>query len=418
MRYISTIMATVVLAVPQADAADEDPLVGGKHVSEWKVQLTHAEARVRSRATISLRRLGAQAKPAVPMLTELLGNDSFFVRSLAVNLLSSIGDESNFDQFMKALNDKNALVRGQAATALGTLGTPEDAIPLLIEALHDWDVDGHVRKMATYALAKRGPAAVPALVEALQERRGDVRQAASQALQRIGKPAVPALTDALGTAKGLSRTSVVRTLAEIGPSRAAVSQLQVALTDQDPFLRAAAATALGRTDSRDSATVLKLVNSYRDEKPAVRNSVVSALAKAAPDSEPALATLIAALKDPEPEIRSTAARVLGDLGPKAQPAVPALITALDDKYQFLRSNAARTLGQIGPEARSAIPKLIELLSDRSTLPRQRSATALGEFGSAASAALPALREMQQSPNKRHAKVAEVAIAKIENGDEG
>jgi HEAT repeat protein len=93
-------------------------------------------------------------------------------------------------QWVEALNDKDRLVRIQAAVRLGIIGpAAKDAVPALIEALKD--KSSRVRDEAVYALGQIGPAAnaaVPAL-KSLSE--SDpvswVRDVARSALKQIEK---------------------------------------------------------------------------------------------------------------------------------------------------------------------------------------------------------------------------------------
>lgn len=68
-------------------------------------------------------------------------------------------------RLIRALKDKDPLVRLRAAGALGIGPVAKDAVPALIEALKD--KDGNVRLLALSALGKIGPAAVPALSSCL-----------------------------------------------------------------------------------------------------------------------------------------------------------------------------------------------------------------------------------------------------------
>ena len=90
---------------------------------------------------------------------------------------------------------QDARFRKQLVEALGAVGTP--AVPLLIQALGDWDED--VCRAAAEALGAIGdPQAVPPLIKALGDW-GDwwsenVRRAAAEALGNLGDPqAIPAL---------------------------------------------------------------------------------------------------------------------------------------------------------------------------------------------------------------------------------
>lgn len=88
-----------------------------------------------------------------------------------------------------ALGDKDENVRFQAADALGAIG-PEAkaAVPALIVALHEPDsfTRNYVPHCAIHALVEIGPAAIPALVQALDDANGRVRSCAAWALGKIG----------------------------------------------------------------------------------------------------------------------------------------------------------------------------------------------------------------------------------------
>ena len=77
---------------------------------------------------------------------------------------------------------QDARFRKQLVEALGAVGTP--AVPLLIQALGDWDED--VCRAAAEALGAIGdPQAIPALIQALGDSNRAVRRAARQAIQQI-----------------------------------------------------------------------------------------------------------------------------------------------------------------------------------------------------------------------------------------
>ena len=394
----------------------EDPIVGGVPVSTWKSRLANKDFKVSYPNSLALGRLGKEAKPAIPMLTQLLNEEEFKdynVRAAATRAMSGIGGEEAFAPLTKAMKDKSSLVRGLAATGLCKLNLPKKTIPLLIHALEDRDADGHVRKMSWYALAKIGKVAAPSLVEALQHRTGNVRQAASYALIKIGKPAEPELIKAVGAGDKLSRRSIVGTLASIGPTAAAIPKLNESLKDSYYGARSAAAAGLGRIGAAAKGSVPKLIDMAKsDDSNDVRLQAAVALLKIAPENTNAHPHVLAILNSEDRDSRSTIVRRLGDLGTKGEFAVPALTNTLNDDYAAARANAARALGQIGPASEPAIPQLIELLSDESSNARRRAIGALGELGPLAKAALPKLQEIESGKNRSLAKSATAAIAKI------
>jgi len=139
--------------------------------------------------------LGAVGTPAVPLLIQALGDWDEDVCRAAAEALGAIGDPQAIPALIQALGDDWDAVRRAAAEALVKIGTP--AVSPLIQALgDDWDA---VRRAAAWALGKLGdPQAVPALIKALGDSVWDVRRAAAWALGKLGDPqAVPALIQAL-----------------------------------------------------------------------------------------------------------------------------------------------------------------------------------------------------------------------------
>lgn len=109
---------------------------------------------------------------------------------------------------------------------------PEEAARLrVMRAFRDWGV----RETAADALARIGDAAVPSLVETLQDPDRDVRAQAARALARMGpraEPAIPALIAALNDSDKEVRMGAARALGQIGPAAAeAVPDLIKAIKD-------------------------------------------------------------------------------------------------------------------------------------------------------------------------------------------
>lgn len=109
---------------------------------------------------------------------------------------------------------------------------PEEAARLrVMRAFRDWGV----RETAADALARIGDAAVPSLVETLQDPDREVRAQAARALARMGpraEPAIPALIAALKDSDKEVRMGAARALGQIGPPAAeAVPDLIKAIKD-------------------------------------------------------------------------------------------------------------------------------------------------------------------------------------------
>jgi len=131
---------------------------------------------------------------------------------------------------MSAARDNRSAVRETAIYILGLLESPV-ATPMLIQALNDQV--SSVRMQAVKALGRVGdPSAVPVLLNAL---RGADEQLGSQifsALVRLGRAAVPALIDASNNRSTWMRWQAIRALGAIHDRRA-LPVLVNALSDVD-----------------------------------------------------------------------------------------------------------------------------------------------------------------------------------------
>jgi len=219
--------------------------------------LADSDWSVREHAREALVCIGAGA---VPPLMDALAHRDWAARRLAVEALEAIGDPRAVPALCSALADNNPDVRASAAKALASLPDQAAVLPLC-QALRDrsrpvaeWaakalvavgasaiapvcdalsDPDWAVRVNAAEVLcAVAAPQSLAALVRALADQEPDVRRLASSALVRIGPAAVPALCAALQDDSPLAQEAAARTLAAMAeaqpnpPLRAALPQLR------------------------------------------------------------------------------------------------------------------------------------------------------------------------------------------------
>jgi hypothetical protein len=150
-----------------------------------------------------------------------------------------------------------------------------------------------------------------------------------------------------------------------------IESLSSLLAEDDPRVRAAAATSLGKSQNRRA--VAPLMALLGDGNRSVREAAVRALGAL---GDVAVEPLLRALGDGDWHIRmgsAIALRIIGD--PRA---VEPLIGALQDENRFVRREAAKSLGRIGD--RRATEPLISLLGDTDTGVKVRAAAALGKIG--------------------------------------
>ena len=245
--------------------------------------LGHADEEVRRLAVERLSLL-PQAE-AVPPLVESLGDPSWRVRKAAVERLTALEDPVGpVRALVPALADgENPGRRNAALEALTRFGAA--AVPVLVDASHDTDVD--VRKQAVDALAAIGaPAAAQRLAELLADVDPNVRAAAAEALGAIGARDAAALlaSRACDDAEPLVRLSALRSLSRLEASLS-VEQLGDALAH--PLLRSSALLLLGWSDDRGAEeTLLKgLASPSRSAREAAMEALVKRASLASPGEE-------------------------------------------------------------------------------------------------------------------------------------
>jgi HEAT repeat protein len=155
-------------------------------------ELTSGEDERAEAAVPKLAALGAQVLPA---LGELLRSPNAGERWWAVRTLAEVSDPQVPGFLEQMLEDADAGVRQCAALALRQRPAP-GAIPGLLKLMGGEDI--LASRLAGDALIAQGEAAVPALLEIMQNGPQAVRLEAVRALARIGdQRSIPALCAAL-----------------------------------------------------------------------------------------------------------------------------------------------------------------------------------------------------------------------------
>ncbi len=124
-----------------------------------------------------------------------------FVRSMAVTTVAPRGGRTVRQALLRALRDRDAVVRSTAARALGNSahGGDKRVIRALIAATRDEDATVRVEALIGLGLAG-DPRGGPALTDALGDREISVQRAAADGLRFVTcADAVPALVEALKT---------------------------------------------------------------------------------------------------------------------------------------------------------------------------------------------------------------------------
>lgn len=155
---------------------------------------------------------------------------------------------------LDALNDEDARLRAAAAKALGQIRDAA-AVPDLLRVMNT-DSDGNIRWLASGALSQIGEAAVPGLAAALQDENWKVRRSAAEALSAMREPtALPALCDAMTDRNDVVRQAVANALENMGAM--AVPRLAEMLHSRDANVANTAAELLQRIGSEDALIAIQ-----------------------------------------------------------------------------------------------------------------------------------------------------------------
>ncbi|MBC7287129.1 MAG: HEAT repeat domain-containing protein [Armatimonadetes bacterium] len=367
----------------------------------------------------AVRSLVQMKIPAIqPIIDHLLGFPDAEVRAIAADTLGKIADQTvsspiapeEAQRVVRPLvdrlnNDPAWTVRRKAATALGGLADVAKQMGVVdVLIAHLSDPRPEVKAAAAEALGRIGDpkAAQPLVATLVHNRFGAVREI-EVALEKLGAPALPFIVPALNHPEAEVRRAGVEALAKIGTPDAVVPLAQ-RLKDPDIAIRRRAADAL--ITLADARVVPQLIEALRDPDPHVYYPARDALANV---GGPAVPALIAALADPQPRVAHMAEQALARVG---KSAVAKLCEALASPDGRLRQWAAIALGDIGPDATKA---LTAYLADRSkpAYARAAAADALGRTGSP-----DALEPLVAAATREQPEVQKAALrALVRLGDE-
>jgi len=357
----------------------------------------------------------------------LLDDPAPQVRLAAIATLGHIGDERAVAPLLARLKDADEATRLAAQQAFDDIGEGLQITAVTDSLRHpDWQV----RASAAEMLAKcNDPEAVEPLVPLLADPRGEVRQAAADALDRLGwdpggselearyyvirqdwdkcvelgSAAVPAVIELLEDPDLRTRTAAARVLGRIRDGRA-MRPLLGALDEVEPELVEAVFSALV---SMGAPTIDLLTEALSDGRETIAATAAWALGQIGDPR--ALEPLVAALRHPMPAVQQAAAHALGSLhladaveplvsalvaGCPSEPAIAALAAIGEAAVPALIASArhydsveattfiAQALARIGAPA---IEPLLSLLAEGNNRPRPlgpllAAADALGRLG--------------------------------------
>ena len=199
--------------------------IGAAAVPRLGQALTSPCRRVRREAAWALGRLGAAAESAVVPLTGALRDRDPKVAQAAAHTLGLVGRKAAgaASALVEVLADSNYLLCRMAAWALAQIGGA--AVPALIQALASADL--FVRGEAAWALAQIGPAAheaAPALIAVLRSDDAECLAKATASPPPENQHLCPTTPVFIPPRKGTVEAfclSAIKALGEIGPAAAA-----------------------------------------------------------------------------------------------------------------------------------------------------------------------------------------------------
>jgi HEAT repeat protein len=213
--------------------------------------LKDRERRLRQDALNALGKIGAGAAAAVPALVEILRDKDQEDRAQALLTLLMIGPaaRASLPAIREMFTAKDKKFRTLAAATAWRVGNDTKGRELLLEALRGKDAT--MRESAVALLGEVGPAAkdtIPQLRTLLRDPDSLIRFYAAHSLWRIAKDeaAIPILIDLLQDKNTRVRRWSATELGDIGPAaKKAVSALEQACRDDDDeYVQRFAAEAL------------------------------------------------------------------------------------------------------------------------------------------------------------------------------
>jgi HEAT repeat protein len=331
------IFATCELTAQPTLPRNRMPQVSGS-IQGFVDRLYSAAPRERAEAACQIGRRHAEAAGAIPVLISMLSDD---VTVAAIECEMSRWMRRTLPQSTDAQKWMETSPAKEAAGALGNIGNA--AVPALLQALQNSDWKS--RKFAAIGLGEVDRIIEPAnVIAALASRLTDVH---------------PEVRDRSAWALG-----EIEDATAVGP-------LLNALTDTDSRVRARAAWALGEIEH--PSAVNGLLAALTDSDAVVRERSIGALGEI--ESDLAVEGLVPFLTDPDVRIRRQVVWALGEIEDAG--AVDGLTRALNDDDWRVRKTVAWALGEI--EDPTAIDALRSAASDSNSEVRRAVAQAIREL---------------------------------------
>lgn len=389
----------------RALAARGLPELGRRAVPLLLDMLNEDSAVVRRHAAQALGEMGTEAAPAGPALLDALSDPDRGVRAAASHAVSQIvAPEEAASALIPLLDDKEHAVRAAAASALEAVADHADAaVPKL--AVRTEDKYPAVRVAAAQALDAIGPEAAeaaPALVRLLVE--ASMESAIARAsLVQIGEPAVDPLMAALRSPNRRAQWLAAQALSEIGEP-AVKSLLEVAGSAESRG-RPPALSALALMEPRPAEAETVVLDALRDGVPPARAAATLWYSHAEAPSAAMEAAVFETARSENPYVVRAALRALTE----GREATVELLELLEEVAQSpeepVRVAALRALAALREGAAPAMPTLLRALRDDSENVRREAIRALRYIGPEAEETVPLLIELLRSDSAQERREA-------------
>jgi HEAT repeat protein len=314
--------------------------VGGKTLEEWIRQIENPDPSVREHAIRVVMLFGQGARRAIPALVRQVRNDNdYSPLANAIIVLSQLMPVEKDPEYAKmtvnaltqALNHPQAIVRYQAATALGYCGAwARPAVPKLAGMINDrssWET----RRAVCFALGTTGRdeqgipniLALRALIDGIDDPSKEVRAAALQSIINLGAPTSPADRSQM--------KNLLEKRLKADKDKACVIWVRVALMSLDP-----------KTITDANLAVISTL--LKDSDIEIATQAARALFYIGLDSKLRLDDLVESLKHPDSRMRLQVVETLERIGPAAERALPSLETLQkNDPEESIRAAAKKAI---------------------------------------------------------------------------
>jgi HEAT repeat protein len=421
----SIVAFTLLLVVPLLASADDKT----EEVIKLVKQLRDKDEFVRLKAAKALGKLGADAKDALPALTDALKDEDADVRAVAKQAVATISDAldttkkkdslAKLERHLNASKDADEAVRMKAAGGLAKCLSDTDEI---------------IRLKAAQGLAEMGLDAkgtLPDLATASKDTDEAVRKMAKRAIEKINaaidaqkaeqlSATVAPLVTALKDKDVKKRLGAAEKLGSMGADAKEARELLVEMMlDSNAAIRVGAADALEKIDSKLHGYVVTIIIG-QDKDHAITG--IKSLGTDGKAALPALAYFFKANRAHFGQLYTahvffdTLVTVGGDdkrVGSVFQDALTGAPPNqnVTNVWSHVRNTACEFVNKSKMAAKDKTAALV--IATRDGVSCHAAVTALGEIGPDAEAALPTLKQLKQSQNDIIRTAATEAVGKID-----